>query len=162
MNKKSILGTVLVFLSFLFPGPVIGNQGAFTTGKLPFANTVYTCHETVNISGWFQITLNLVPDSAGGTHFIFHWVSKGTGVGESTGLDYQWNQAFGHSVDNVTAGSTVVANFVKRTHLISQGPLDNSTNYITTHLTVTPDGSISVDRFDLTTECTPLPFPYPE
>lgn len=151
MNKKLIAGTVLVVFSFLISGTA--SAGASTTGKLPFAFPVFTCNETVNVSGWFRVTTNFVPDRAGGIHQIFHLVAKGTGVGESTGIAYQWNDSFDHSVLNVSAGSTVAANFVSRTHLISQGPLDNSTFYITAHLTVTPDGTVRVDRFDITSEC---------
>ena len=151
MNNRSIAATLLIVVAFLVSGTALA--GATTTGKLPFAFPVFTCNETVNVSGWFRVTTNFVPDGAGGTHDIFHLVPKGTGVGESTGTAYQWNDSFEHFVFNVTAGSTVAANFVSRTNLISRGPSDNSIFYITAHLTVTPDGTTIVDRFDLTVEC---------
>lgn len=151
MSTRASATTLLMIFSALFSSTAMA--GATTTGKLPFAFPVFTCNETVNVSGWFRVTTNFVPDGAGGTHDIFQLVAKGTGVGESTGTNYQWNDSFDHTVFNVTAGSTVAANFVSRTHLISQGPLDNSIFYITAHLTITPDGTIVVSRFDLTTEC---------
>ena len=151
MKVRALAATILVMTSVILSSTAIA--GATTSGKIPFAFPVFTCNETVNVSGWFRVTTNLVPDGAGGTHDIFHLVAKGTGVGESTGTAYQWNDSFDHTVFNVTAGSTVAANFVSRTHLISQGPLDNSIFYITAHLTIRPDGTTIVDRFDITTEC---------
>ncbi len=151
MNVRALAATILVMTSLILSSTA--TAGATTSGKLPFSFPVFTCDETVNVSGWFRVTTNFVPDGAGGTHDIFHIVAHGTGVGESTGTAYQWNDSFDHTVFNVTAGSTVAANFVSRTNLISRGPSDNSIFYITAHLTVTPDGTTIVDRFDLTVEC---------
>ena len=151
MKTRALVTTLFIITSAVFSSTAIA--GASTTGKMPFAFPVFTCNETVNVSGWFRVTTNFVSDGAGGTHDIFHLVAKGTGVGESTGINYQWNDSFDHTVFNVTAGSTVAANFVSRTHLISRGPLDNSIFYVTAHLTITPDGTTIVDRFDVTSEC---------
>ena len=151
MKKITITATTLIIFLAIFSSSA--TAGAITTGKLSFAFPVFTCNETVNVSGWFRVVTNFVPDGAGGTHNIFHLVAHGTGVGVSTGTAYQWNDSFDHTVFNVTAGSTVAANFVSRTHLISQGPLDNTIFYVTAHLTVTPDGTVVVNRFDVTSEC---------
>ena len=127
--------------------------GASSSGKVPFEMPVVSCNETILVSGWFQVVTNVTNDGAGGLHFVQHFIAKGHGTGLTTGMKYQYNEALRHVVENYTAGGTFAANLVQRTRLISQGPLDNSIFFVTAHITTLPDGTTTVERFDITAEC---------
>ena len=151
MKTKSLV--IAACMTIFGLGSSLAIAGAETSGKQPFAFNVVTCNETVSLSGWFRTTTKFHEDGAGGTHFISHLVAHGTGMGLLTGTHYVWNDSFEHLAINETNGAVFAGNLIRRTNLISKGNLENSKAWITAHLTITPDDTAIVDRFDLSFEC---------
>ena len=79
--------------------------------------------------------------------------AHGEGVGDITGEKYRWNDSFEHYVEHWTAGGGITGNLIRRTNLISKGPLENTNNWLTAHFTLTPNGDVTVERFDFQSTC---------
>lgn len=152
MKQRNVIWTICLFSGLFYCG-LASAAGAITSGKLPFAFPVDTCNETVELSGWFRTTFHILEDEGGGVHFISQLDAHGSGEGDLTGTSYRWNDSFEHAVENFTPGGRGSGNWIRRTNLISQGSMENSSFWLTAHYTITPDGDVVLERFDVTSEC---------
>jgi hypothetical protein len=121
--------------------------------KTPFDFPIDTCDETVYLEGWFTSVLLVAVDGNGGEHYISQLTAHGTGVGQTSGVSYVWNDSYEHIVENYTSGGTEEGNYIERTNLISKGPMDNPSFWISAHYTITPDGQVILDRFEPIADC---------
>jgi hypothetical protein len=118
----------------------------------PFSFVVTSCIEPVLVTGTFHQVTRGVPGPDGDPHILFHINAKGTGVGQETGARYQWNdRLFDHS--NLVGAETFVLN--DHTRLIGQGGAPNIVLHVRAKLTVRPDGTVVLDRFNVIDSCEP-------
>ena len=108
--------------------------------------------EDVHIFGTLDITIQTTTDSRGGLHVIFHLTPHLTGVGVSTGLEYN---AVGptHTVDFVDGTGPRVTAGINIIRLISPGSTDNLQITETFHVTVNAKGVTTVDFDNVTAAC---------
>jgi hypothetical protein len=71
-------------------------DGAQKEIRTPFVLAVETCGETVYVEGWYSAVFLYAVDENGGEHRISQVIAHGTGVGESTGIHYVWNDSHQH------------------------------------------------------------------
>lgn len=118
----------------------------------PFSFAVDNCVETVDLVGSFHEVIHAFVGPGGKEHFRFHINAKGTGVGQSTGTRYQWNDRL-FDVTNLSASGAQTFTLNDKSRLIGQGPVPNLD--IVTHikLTVNAQGAVTVDRFTARARC---------
>src|SRR3954469_10824241 len=110
----------------------------------PFAFTVSNCVEDVDVSGTFHQVVQGVPGVD--RHLLFHINAKGTGVGQTTGATYQWNdRLFDNDHVPVTGPASFVLN--DNTRLVGQARAPNAVFHVQIKLTVNAKGVVTVDRF---------------
>jgi hypothetical protein len=100
--------------------------------------------EDVHVFGTLDITIQTTADGRGGLHVVFHLTPHLTGVGLSTGLEYN---AVGPTqvvsfVDGTGPRVTAAVNVV---NLISPGSSDNLVITETIHVTVNANGTTTVE-----------------
>lgn len=155
MVRRVVL-TAFALFSLLLAAPGVSAEAVSETTiiKFPvagfgFVNTCTDPDETVTLtSGNFQIVMHTTADANGGLHFAFEGnASNVAGVGD-TGTKYRASGGFWGAF-NATAGGTTESTFVDVINLTSQGSGDNFQLMITSHFTVTPDGTVTavVDNF---------------
>jgi hypothetical protein len=118
----------------------------------PFAFTVATCTELVDVSGTFHQVEQFFVGPGGKLHFRFHIDAKGTGVGQVTGSRYQWNDRL-FDITNIAPTQTFsfIANDYAR--LIGQGGALDQRLAVQTKITVTATGTVVVDRLVARSAC---------
>jgi hypothetical protein len=122
-----------------------------TVERENFAFDVENCGvEIVDVAGIVQFNAYATNDD-----LRTHVRAKGTGKGRETGAAYVWSDTFENFIGNRTPGGTVVASLSVTTALISKGRLPNAVFRINAQFTVTPDGTIVVDRLEANDECDP-------
>jgi hypothetical protein len=108
--------------------------------------------EDVHVFGTLDLTLQTTTDGRGGLHVVFHLTPHLTGVGLSTGLEYN---AVGPTqtvdfVDGTGPRVTVAVNVIR---LISPGATDNLVITETIHVTVNAKGTTTVDFDNVRAAC---------
>jgi hypothetical protein len=111
----------------------------------PFAFTVTTCGEPVDVSGTFHQVVQLFVGPRGKLHFRFHINAKGTGVGQLTGARYQWNDRL-FDMTNIAPLGTFSFTLNDYTRLIGQGGALNLQLAVQQKVTITRAGQVTVDR----------------
>ncbi|RPJ63939.1 MAG: hypothetical protein EHM24_23690 [Acidobacteria bacterium] len=116
----------------------------------PFAFTVSNCLENVDVSGTFHPVLRGIPGVD--RHILFHINAKGTGVGQTTGARYQWNDRL---FDNDHVLATGQTSFIlnDNTRLIGQGGAPNAVFHLRIKVTVNARGVVTVNRFVVRDDC---------
>ncbi len=118
----------------------------------PFAFTVETCTEPVDLTGTFHPVVQSSVGPSGNLHLKFHINAKGTGVGQLTGNRYQWNDRL---FDNTNVAAAGGVSFILNdyTRLIGQGGATNLRFHVQNKLTVTAKGTVVVDRLVVRDVC---------
>jgi hypothetical protein len=118
----------------------------------PFAFTVATCAEPVDVAGTFHQVVQFFVGPGGKQHFRFHINAKGTGVGQLTGARYQWNDRLFDITNIAPTGAT---SFIRNdyTRLIGQGRAVNARFAVQIKITVTAKGNVVVDRLVVRDAC---------
>jgi hypothetical protein len=118
----------------------------------PFAFTVATCADTVDVSGTFHGVVQFFVGPGGKEHFRFHINAKGTGVGQLTGARYQWNDRLFDITNIAPTGAT---SFILNdyTRLIGQGRAIDVRFAVQQKVTVTATGRVVVDRLVVRSAC---------
>ena len=108
--------------------------------------------EDVHIFGTLDIIIQTTTDSRGGLHAVFHLTPHLTGVGLSTGLEYN---AVGptQAVTFVDATGPRVVAAVNVINLISPGSSDNLVITETIHVTVNAKGTTTVEFDNVKAAC---------
>jgi hypothetical protein len=118
----------------------------------PFAFTVATCTELVDVSGTFHQVVQLFVGPGGKQHFRFHIDAKGTGVGQVTGSRYQWNDRL-FDITNIAPSQTLSFILNDYARLIGQGGAINQRLALQSKITVTATGTVVVDRLVARSAC---------
>jgi hypothetical protein len=108
--------------------------------------------EDVHIFGTLDITIQTTTDSRGGLHVVFHLTPHLTGVGLSTGLEYNavGPTQFVTFVDGTGPRVTAAVNVIR---LISPGSSDNLVITEVIHVTVNAEGVTTVDFDNVKVAC---------
>jgi hypothetical protein len=118
----------------------------------PFAFTVATCTELVDVSGTFHFVEQFFVGPGGKLHFRFHINAKGTGVGQVSGARYQWNDRL-FDITNIAPSQTFSFILNDYARLIGQGRAINLRFAIQRKITVTATGQVVVDRLIVRDAC---------
>ena len=118
----------------------------------PFAFTVPTCVEQVDLTGTFHLVEQFFVGPSGKLHLKFHINAKGTGIGQLTGNRYQWNDRL---FDNTNIAMTGAALFILNDYsrLIGQGGAIDQRLHIQNKITVSANGTVAVDRLVVRSLC---------
>jgi hypothetical protein len=118
----------------------------------PFAFTVATCDDTVDVSGTFHGTVQFFVGPGGKEHFRFHINAKGTGVGQLTGARYQWNDRL-FDITNIAPAGAISFILNDYTRLIGQGRATDVRFAVQQKVTITATGQVVVDRTVVRSAC---------
>jgi hypothetical protein len=118
----------------------------------PFAFTVVTCAEAVDVSGTFHGVVQFFVGPGGKEHIRFHINAKGTGVGQQTGARYQWNDRL-FDITNIapTGATSFILNDYSR--LIGQGRAVDARFAVRVKVTISATGVVVVDRLVVRDTC---------
>ena len=108
--------------------------------------------ETIEVSGFLHVQTSVTFDQNGGLHFSEQFNPQGVGgVGLTTGDKYR---ATGLTRDDFSTTSSGVQQFtfINRFDMVGQGPGNNLSTHETEHITILPDGTVTVffDNFSIT------------
>jgi len=118
----------------------------------PFAFTVTTCGEPVDVSGTFHPVVQFFVGPGGKQQFRFHINAKGTGVGQLTGARYQWNDRL-FDITNVAPAGTLSFILNDYARLIGQGRAIDLRFAVQSKITITATGKVVVDRLVIRSAC---------
>ena len=118
--------------------------------RFPFAASVFVCSEVVAFTGEFHIKVTETISRSGNFHFTFHINAKGTGVGQTSGDTYQWNDNIVEVVNDAALPITVTA--LQTWKLIGKGAAANFVLKQRFHVTVNANGEVTAlhDTFEVT------------
>ena len=131
---------------------VVANEHA-----VPFQYSIWGCGEEVLVQGtehfvWIQgDSLQGAPHS----HTKGHFRETGAGVGLTTGTQYEFvkQQTYGGNwnidTDRPAGNSLSIGTW----RLVSRDTMPDLVVRFTSHVTVTPNGDLTVDRYDFQSEC---------
>jgi hypothetical protein len=109
--------------------------------------------EFIQLSGFLHVQSSVTADKNGGIHFSVHFNPQGvTGAGLTTGDRYS-GTGLTREDFSATSSGVVQVSFVNRFDLIGQGPDNNFSIHETGHLTVLPDGTVTVNFDNFSTIC---------
>jgi hypothetical protein len=108
--------------------------------------------EDVHVFGTLDLIIQTTSDSRGGLHVVFHLTPHLTGVGLSTGLEYN---AVGptQTVDFVDGTGPRVSALINVIQLVSPGSSDNLVVTETLHVTVNANGTTTVEFDNVNASC---------
>ena len=109
--------------------------------------------ETIEVSGFVHVQSSVTFDRAGGVHFSEQVNPQGVGgTGLTTGDKYR---AIGLTRDDfsTTSSGVLQLTFINRFDMIGQGPGNNFSVHETEHVTVLPDGTVTVFFDNLSITC---------
>jgi len=139
---------VLAMTAAVLAVPAAASAQSVTT-TTPFSTQVLnTCtNEYVNITGVQTTTTITNFDNAGGTHISFAMVTKGTGVGQITGINYPYNE---NDLFKLEAGAGATSTIRVKNRLKGPGSVDNWDMTFQVHITINPNGvpTSVIDTFD--------------
>jgi hypothetical protein len=123
----------------------------FDNDRFPFdATDIEVCGELVDFSGEFHIVTSLTTTKSGNLHTTFHINAKGTGIGQTSGTTYQWNDNIIEVVNEGTLPLTITA--LNTWRLIGRGHAGNFVLKQRFHVTVNANGEVTAlhDTFEVT------------
>jgi hypothetical protein len=109
--------------------------------------------ELVDISGDLHTLIHSTVDNAGGTSFDLHISFQGSGIGESSGVEYVSSSTFQDSTYVAAGGFPTEHTVDSQLKLISQGPLDNFLMTARMHMTINANDNITADVLSVTGVC---------
>ena len=156
MRKLFVLASLGVVVAL---ATVAGAEGAIvskTTLDLTGLSIVNPCNgDTVTFSsGTETITVRETDAGSGRVNVGEQLNIKADGVG-ATGAAYRWNENDNVTNNNFTVddNGAVAENVAASGTIVGQGSVPNFKVHLNEHLTITPDGTVRVDRLDLTSNC---------
>ena len=129
---------------------VVLNEKVFQEGDVPNACT----GELHHFSGYLHMLETVTEDAAGGIHI--HAVYNPMGwkaVGNDSGIVCKMTGRTGWTYNYGPGDVPSAETFVNRFHMVCPGPGNDLVFYQTWHMTVNPDGVITVEFDKLRTEC---------
>ena len=139
---------------------VAAAQGAIvskTTIDLTGLTITNACNgETVNITaGTETFTLRETVAGSGRVNIGEQINIKADGVGATTGAAYNINAVENVTENNVLvpANGAIVIQAAVEVNVIAQGNVPNFREHENIHETITPDGTLTADKFDFTSNC---------
>jgi hypothetical protein len=150
-NMRRLLIFVLLTIGLMLPAA--SAQAATTIQRdIPFEATIEACGETITLSGTLIGIFTEQPLDGGGFLLTFHFQPQGVAGTSSSGIVYHATGLTRDTTVFVPSGG-LTDTFVNRFHIV--GTSGASTFYVkeTSHLTVTPDGKISVSVDNFSMEC---------
>ncbi len=115
--------------------------------------TIFSCNgEAVQIDGDRHWIIYGHMDSSGGEHYFIQVNEKGTGLGLTSGLKYQFNEHGRLFVFN-TNGRQWEETWEYTWTLVAPGPDNNLVVHSTDHVTQNANGEIVVNHYTTHTEC---------
>jgi Beta-ketoacyl synthase, N-terminal domain len=162
-NGRTVRFPMLLFLIFMalilaisLQPRSVKAQAASTTIKFsdsfPFSFFNDCTGEIVSGVVQFKTTIHITTDANGGFHAHFHDVFHGTAVGETSGTQYVGPQT-DHDSFNASSGGALEETFTLNFRFLSQGSADNILTHILFHITITPNGNVTSEIFNITQEC---------
>ena len=137
-----------------------GAQGAIVskiTVDLTGLTIANPCNgETVNLTGTSTITMRETDAGSGRVNVGVQDNLKADGVGATTGAAYRWNENQNATENNLAVddNGAVAINVTVDGTIVGQGrDGSNFKGHTSEHMTITPDGTITVDRIDFTSSC---------
>lgn len=156
MRKLLVLASLGVVVAL---ATVAGAQGAIVskiTVDLTGLAISNPCNgETVNLTGTSTITMRETDAGSGRVNVGVQDNVKADGVGVTTGAAYRWNEVQNATDNNATVddNGAVAINVAINSTIVGQGNVPNFKGHTNEHMTMTPDGTITVDRIDFTSSC---------
>ena len=133
-------------------------QASHTTDNFvePFDITVAAADgcsgEDVHVFGDILITIQTTIDANGGQHISMQFLPDLEGIGDTTGLVYM-PKGPAHVTTLVAPSGTTVVAATNVTRLIAPGSTPNLVLTEHIHVTINPDGTVTVDRDYVTAAC---------
>lgn len=141
---------VLAMTAAVLALPAAASAQSVTT-TTPFSSTVYnSCTgENVDVTGVQTTTTITTIDNGGGTHISFAMVTKGTGVGVTTGINYPYQE---NDLFKLNAGAGATSEVKVKNRLKGPGSIDNWDMTFHVHITINPNGvpTSVIDTFETT------------
>ena len=141
---------ILVMTAAVLALPAAASAQSVTTST-SFSTSVYnSCTgENVTISGVQTNTMITNVDNAGGTHLSFAMVTKGTGVGAATGINYPYQE---NDLFKLDAGPGATSTVKVKNRLKGPGSIDNWDMTFHVHITINANGvpTSVIDTFETT------------
>ncbi len=148
--RLSMLLAAVMTMALILPAAqaaVVANE------KIPvsFFVTNACTGDIIKVSGTLHVSLALTDDGAGGFHVKEHSnIQDGSAIGFPSGLNYRWINTRDFEF-NVKKGMETA--LTVNSELISQGSADNIVLHAVEHITVNPDGTVTVDFDKFSIEC---------
>jgi len=152
MNMKNVRSAfaMLAMTAAVLALPAAASAQSITTDT-PFSTTVFNpcTNENVTITGVQSTTTITNFDNAGGTHISLAMVTKGTGVGQVTNINYPYNE---NDLLKVEAGAGATSTLKVKNRLKGPGSIDNWDFTFQVHITINANGvpSSVIDTFQTT------------
>jgi hypothetical protein len=129
---------------------VVPDFAILENDRNPFSASLFVCTEVVDFTGEFHVKTSFTSSASGNEHFTFHINAKGTGVGQTSGATYQWNDNIVEVVNDADLPFTLTE--LQTWKLIGQGAADNFLLKQRFHVTVNANGDVTVvhDTFEVT------------
>ncbi len=158
ISSRLLLLAGSLVLGAMAPATLFGAQGNHTKDVIVqdfdiVVSAAEGCSgEDVRVFGTLDIIIQTTTDPRGGLHAVFHLTPHLTGVGLSTGLEYN---AVGptQTVDFVDGTGPRVTVAVNAIRLISPGSSDNLAITETIHVTVNANGTTTVEFDNVNAAC---------
>jgi hypothetical protein len=155
MKSRSL---IISAFAILLLSSVPAQAAVVTNTSIPITLTVFVpcanggAGEDIEVSGFLHVLISTTVDTKGGVHFSEQFNPQGvSGSGLTTGDKYN---AIGLTRDDfsTTSSGVVQVTFINRFDMIGQGPGNNFSVHETEHITVLPDGTVTVffDNFSIT------------
>jgi hypothetical protein len=129
-----------------------------TVTRTPIEFTIYACPvfpeengEAITVTGRCVTVTTVTSTPGGGYQSHSPFQCRGTGVGQTTGTNFSFNQAgtFNFGTNGTTVTGTQVSNF----QLISEGSAPNQRVQYTSHATINSNGDVAVFFEDFKSVC---------
>jgi hypothetical protein len=161
MNARRLIGrastlAVMFLLAVSAPGAAQTTTSTTSTTTELTGNIPATCAgEVIPASGTFHVVMHMTETPSGMTSSVFHINLHGSGVGEDTGLQYQWMQTtttvFNFRGDS-SAGPTEFTSDIF-VHVISEGNENDFFRHSHVHTTINALGEMTAHTDFFEREC---------
>jgi len=156
MNLRSLI--ISAFAVLLLTG-MPAYAAVVTNSSVPITLDVFVpcanggAGEMIEVSGFLHILSSTTVDKAGGIHVSEQFNPQGvTGVGLTTGDKYNATGLTRDDFSTTSSGAQQLT-FINRFDMVGQGPGNNFSVHETEHLTILPDGTVTVSFDNLSITC---------
>lgn len=100
--------------------------------------------EDVVVEGRFRLKDAATRTESGRLNLRFHMNAEGTGVGQTSGATYQWNESFKETASfDLSEGAPFITTSVRTVNLVGQGQAPNLKVKARFHVTVNANGEVT-------------------